>query len=96
MAVSKMSMFALATSFTAMRPSRCLSSSVMQSVSTLVSCIMFQAAKRLISASMPGCFCTTMSLICGVTEVMSGGSSKPKCLSTNAVSRLRAPARLAS
>ena len=33
---------------------------------------------------------------CGVTEVMSGGSSKPKCLSTNAVSRLRAPARLAS
>ena len=56
----------------------------------------FQAEKRLVSGSMPDCLVTLTSLTCGVTVVMSAGSSKPKCLRTKAVSRLRAPARRAS
>ena len=89
-------MLALAMSLTAMRPSRLFSSSVMQRVSVLASRMRFHAEKRLISPSMPPWRWISVSLICGVTEVMSCGSSKPKWRSTNAVSRLMAPARRGS
>jgi ABC-type lipoprotein release transport system permease subunit len=46
----------------------------------------------LVSLPMPTVYWMSASLSCGVTDVMRRGSSKPKYLSTNAVSRLRLPA----
>ena len=89
-------MLALAMSRTAMRPSRSFSPSTMQSVPVFSSRMRFQAVSRLVSASMPGWREIWMSLICGVTVVMRGGSSNPKWRRTKAVSRLMAPARRAS
>ena len=96
MAVSKMSMFALAMSFTAIRPRRSFFSSVMHRVLVLRSRMRFHAEKSEVSASMLRCLEICVSLICGATLVMSSGSSKPKVLSANAVSRLMAPARRGS
>ena len=90
------SMVEVAMSLMEMMPSSSLCSSVMARVSTLVSRMRLHAVKRLVSASMPSWRWMERSLICGRTLVMRAGSLNPKCLSTNWVSRLRAPARRAS
>ena len=95
-AVSNRSMFASAMSLMVISPCSSLSPSTMQSVSISTSRIRFQAARRLISPSMPACLRMSMSLICGLTSVQSRGGSTPKCCRTNRVSRFTCPARRAS
>ena len=95
-AVSNRSMFASAMSLMVIRPCSSFSSSTMQSVSISTSRIRFQAARRLISPSMPACLRMSISLICGLTSVHRRGGSTPKCCKTNFVSRLTCPARRAS
>ena len=89
-------MFASAMSLMVISPCSSLSPSTMQSVSISTSRIRFQAARRLISPSMPACLRMSMSLICGLTSVQSRGGSTPKCCRTNRVSRFTCPARRAS
>ena len=95
-AVSNRSMLASAMSLMVISPCSSPSLSTMHRVSISTSRIRFQAARTLISPSMPACLRMSMSLIWGLTSVHRRGGSTPKCCKTKRVSRLICPARRAS